>query len=99
MNEYLTNRNADYIEELCKKPEMLKWREDMKHDANKFYQFCVHFDLIPNIFILSEWWNWQTPVTLGHKLFDTIFYVTFLPKKMNTTVDNSEVSEIEVCHF
>ena len=99
MNEYLNNRNSDYIEELCKRPEIFKWREEIKNDANKFYQFCVHFEVIPNIFILHEWHNWQTPVTLGHKLFDTLLYVTFLPKKLNSTVDNSEVSKIEVCDF
>jgi len=94
-NEYLVNRNCEYIEELSKRPEMKTWREEIKKDANKFYQFCVHFDLVPNIFLLHEWWNWQTPITLGHKLFDTILYVTFLPKKLSSTVDNSEVSKIE----
>lgn len=54
MNDYLNNKNADYIEELSKRPEMSKWREEIKKDANKFYQFCVHYDLIPNIFVLHE---------------------------------------------
>lgn len=78
---------------------MIKWREEIKKDANKFYSFCVHYDLIPNIFNLHEFWNWSTPVTLGHKLFDTILYVTFLPKKLNSSIDNSEVSKIEVCYL
>ena len=65
MNEYLVNKNADYIEELSKRPEMLAWRHEIKNDANKFYEFCVHFDLIPNIFVLHEWWNWQTPGKSG----------------------------------
>ena len=54
MNDYLNNKNADYIEELSKREEMSKWREEIKKDANKFYQFCVHYDLIPNIFVLHE---------------------------------------------
>ena len=54
MNDYLSAKNADYIEELSKRPEMSKWREEIKKDANKFYQFCVHYDLIPNIFVLHE---------------------------------------------
>ena len=92
----MNERNLNFIEDLCKRPEVDDWRHLIKKDANNFYKFCVKFQLVPNVFVLHEWWNWSTPVTLGHKLFDTILYVTFLQRRLTSTVDNSEVCRIEV---
>lgn len=76
--------------------ELGAWREEVRNDASKFIDLCLHFKLIPDLWSLYEWSNWLTPVSVGHKRFDTMFYICCLDKQLKVMVDNSETTKSKV---
>lgn len=73
-----------------------EWQKKVHDNPICFAEFCLETGLCPDIWSLKEWWNWLTPQALGHKRFDTIFYICcldFLPK--NATSDDIEMSKVE----
>lgn len=71
------------------------WQERVHKDASSFLQLFRELNAYPDVFSLKEWWNWLTPQALGHKRFDTMFYVCCLDTMPETVSDNNEVSQME----
>lgn len=73
-----------------------EWQQRVHDDATQFVKlFHEYPTMCPDVWSLKEWWNWLTPEALGHKRFDTMFYVCCLDAMPATTGDDNEVSTIE----
>merc|ERR1719461_1554839 len=54
-------------------------RKIIHNDASKFAEYCLEFNLQPDICRLKEWSIWLTPTGLdSRRRFDTIFYALLL---------------------
>lgn len=73
-----------------------QWRKKVRNNGHEFISLCLYLNCAPNIWQLREWWNWLTPNALGHKRFDTMFYIYCTEKELKPLVDGNEVSQIEV---
>lgn len=71
------------------------WQKKVHQDATTFVQLFLELGSCPDIWSLKEWWNWLTPEAMGHKRFDTIFYLCCLDSLPKTTSDEAEVSGID----
>lgn len=86
---------AFLAEDVFAKVNIPEWKKKIHNNPIEFVNFCSEVGLCPDIWSLSEWWNWLTPSALGHKRFDTIFYICcldFLPK---ADYDEKEISSVE----
>ncbi|XP_053211358.1 acyl-coenzyme A diphosphatase NUDT19-like [Panonychus citri] len=72
-----------------------KWRPKVRESSENFIQFCYEMKIAPNIWDLYEWWNWLTPNALGHRRFDTMFYIYCTTIRPKANSDQKEVSDIE----
>lgn len=79
-------------------PELVDWQLRVRNSANTFYDLCEHLGMAPNIWSLYEWSDWLTPVSVGHRRFDTIFYICALGAKPVVRVDNAEVTKPIWCN-
>lgn len=68
----------------------------MRNDGNAFLELCLQFNKCPDIWSLYEWWNWLTPISVGHKRFDTMFYICCLEQQPDVVLDNTEVTKLKV---
>lgn len=76
-------------------PEELKdWQVKVHKDPRYFIELFQVLNLIPDLKSLHPWWNWLTPPTVGHKRFDTMFYIICLDSIPQYRSDESEVSSI-----
>ena len=78
------------------KIDMKTWQKKIHENPICFADFCLEIGLCPDIWSLKEWWNWLTPEALGHKRFDTMFYVCCLERLPKAFSDEDEVSKLEV---
>lgn len=69
------------------------WQLRVRNNASAFLELCDHLQLVPNVWALYEWSDWLTPVSVGHRRFDTIFYVACLADRPVVRVDNAEVTK------
>lgn len=69
------------------------WQLKVRKDPKAFFDLCHHLRLVPNIWSLYEWSDWLTPVSVGHRRFDTIFYVCCLQRVPKVMVDNAEITK------
>lgn len=79
------------------KIDMPAWQKKVHDNPICFPEFCLEVGLCPDIWALKDWWNWLTPEAIGHKRFDTMFFVCcldYLPKPIS---DDNEMSRVEVC--
>ncbi|XP_023231310.1 nucleoside diphosphate-linked moiety X motif 19-like isoform X1 [Centruroides sculpturatus] len=76
--------------------DLKMWRDKVHNNASFFIDLCLENKVCPNIWCLQEWWNWLTP-NVGHRRYDTIFYVCCLSKIPAAWADQSEVTEIKWC--
>lgn len=79
--------------------ELTEWQLRVRNSSSSFYDLCDSMRMVPNIWALYEWSDWLTPVSVGHRRFDTIFYVCCLGRKPEVKVDNAEVTKpiVRVC--
>ncbi|XP_074596076.1 acyl-coenzyme A diphosphatase NUDT19-like [Brevipalpus obovatus] len=75
--------------------ELDKWRIEVRENSDSFADLCLQLKCSPNIWELREWWNWLTPNALGHKRFDTMFYLYCSENQLDAISDGKEVSQIE----
>jgi nucleoside diphosphate-linked moiety X motif protein 19 len=73
------------------------WREKVRKDGSAFIDLCVETGLCPDLWLLKEWSNWLTPISVGHKRFDTMFYMCCLDKQPKVVLDQTEVTTLKVC--
>jgi nucleoside diphosphate-linked moiety X motif protein 19 len=88
-------KTSAYSETDEAKIDIKTWMKKVHDNADLFPDFCLEVGLVPDIWALSEWWNWMTPETLGHKRFDTIFYICCLDTVPKAMSDEKEVSAVE----
>lgn len=90
------NKTAAFLaEDVFAKVNINEWKKKIHDNPIEFVDFCSEVGLCPDIWSLSEWWNWLTPPALGHKRFDTMFYICcldFLPKADS---DDKEMASVE----
>ncbi|XP_067144823.1 acyl-coenzyme A diphosphatase NUDT19-like [Centruroides vittatus] len=67
------------------------WRDKIRKDPLSFVDFCLEANVCPDIWTLHEWWDWLTPTSVGHKRYDTMFYICCLDKQPSVILDQSEV--------
>jgi nucleoside diphosphate-linked moiety X motif 19, mitochondrial len=78
------------------KIDLISWRERVRSNPNEFLELCLETGLCPDLWSLYEWWDWLTPISVGHKRFDTMFYICCLEKEPKVVLDNSEVTTLKV---
>ena len=81
-------------ESLAAKVDLKDWQQRVHVDASVFHELLAELELCPDVWCLKEWWNWLTPPTVGHKRFDTMFYVACLDQQPKVNSDQNEVSQI-----
>lgn len=79
-----------------------KWRKRVDKNPLEFITMCRTLNVIPDVWSLSEWSNWLTPVTLSstgkdraRRRYDTAFFmcvVDHLPEAMH---DNNETVHLK----
>lgn len=78
--------------------DLSEWQLRVRNDSSAFLELCDTLQLVPNIWALYEWSDWLTPVSVGHRRFDTIFYVACLAERPVVRVDNAEVTKPIWCN-
>ena len=85
--------------------KLVDWRKRVDQDPLNFVKLCEELEVVPDIWSLSEWSNWLTPVMSQVDIpparpnrYDTMFYVCFLDGEGAPLVqaDNRETHEPEV---
>ncbi|KAJ8303598.1 hypothetical protein KUTeg_019994 [Tegillarca granosa] len=78
--------------------EIATWRNKVDKDPGEFITLCKTFDVVPDIWSLSEWSNWLTPVIMGDsppdtrsgRRYDTAFYLCMLDEAPPALHDEKE---------
>ncbi|GFY44166.1 nucleoside diphosphate-linked moiety X motif 19 [Trichonephila inaurata madagascariensis] len=76
--------------------DLVAWQERIRQDPIAFADFCLEAKVCPDIWSLYEWWDWLTPTSVGHRRYDTMFYVCCLEKQPEVVLDHSEVVTLKV---
>lgn len=92
-----TNSNGSLTNNDLSPIELSEWREKVHSNGSNFIELCRFLKQSPDIWSLYEWWDWLTPKSVGHRRFDTMFYVCCLDKQPNVVVDNKEVTTLKWC--
>ena len=71
-----------------------EWQQKVHDDPITFIELFQEVQAVPDIWSVKEWWNWLTPPTVGHKRFDTMFYLCCLDSMPASSKDDTEVSAI-----
>ena len=64
--------------------ELRGWRDRVHKDPSALLALCHHFEVSPDIWSLSEWSCWLTPLFRndpGNRRFDTVFYSVYLEER------------------
>lgn len=77
--------------------DLVAWQEKIRKDPLSFTDFCLEAGVCPDIWSLHEWWDWLTPTSVGHRRYDTMFYVCCLDKQPEVVLDHSEVITLKWC--
>lgn len=77
--------------------DLAAWQEKIRKDPLAFTEFCLEANVCPDIWSLHEWWDWLTPTSVGHRRYDTMFYVCCLEKQPDVVLDHSEVITLKWC--
>ncbi|GIX84451.1 nucleoside diphosphate-linked moiety X motif 19 [Caerostris extrusa] len=77
--------------------DVVSWQERIRRDPLAFADFCLEARVCPDIWSLHEWWDWLTPTSVGHRRYDTMFYVCCLEKQPDVVLDHSEVVTLKWC--
>ncbi|XP_077989597.1 acyl-coenzyme A diphosphatase NUDT19-like [Glandiceps talaboti] len=77
---------------LIGRDKLREWRKRVHDDASQFINLCRLLQCVPNVWALSEWSNWLTPVR-ERKRYDTAFYLCCLDQipGPEMTPDNTEM--------
>ncbi|KAG8185727.1 hypothetical protein JTE90_000715 [Oedothorax gibbosus] len=77
--------------------DLVAWQERIRKDPLLFPDFCLELGVCPDIWSLHEWWDWLTPTSVGHRRYDTMFYVCCLEKQPEVVLDQTEVITLKWC--
>ena len=78
------------------------WQKEVNHNEGKFMEMCDELDILPDIWALSDWSNWLTPVNLQSNIvsgrrFDTQFFLACMPDRIQEVHDEQEITSAKVC--
>lgn len=76
---------------------LIEWRDRIHEDPLNFIELCLETGTCPNLWSLYEWWDWLTPTSVGHRRYDTMFYLCCLDKQPEVVLDQSEVITLKWC--
>lgn len=79
-------------------PELVEqWRPKVHKEPEQMLNLCRQLGTVPDIWSLSEWSDWLTPLGGEHgaRRFDTIFYTAHLPSMPDTLLDQAEVTAVQ----
>lgn len=89
--------------------EFESWRERVDQDASQFINMCKTLDIVPDIWSLTEWSNWLTPVSHARKAsqtdegskrrYDTAFFICLLDNIPDAVHDDKESVHLQVWLF
>ncbi|XP_071035660.1 acyl-coenzyme A diphosphatase NUDT19 isoform X2 [Parasteatoda tepidariorum] len=94
----LTNPSLETSQEatthtlLSKNIDIREWQERVHNDAYAFLDLCLETHMCPDIWSLYEWSDWLTPTSVGHRRYDTMFYLCCLPRQPDVLLDQGEVT-------
>ncbi|XP_076112832.1 acyl-coenzyme A diphosphatase NUDT19-like isoform X2 [Mytilus galloprovincialis] len=84
------------------------WREKVDKDATQFIKMCQEFNMVPDIWSLTEWSNWLTPVNMVNKdrrasgtdkgskrRYDTAFFLCLLDTVPDAMHDDKETVHLQ----
>ena len=94
----VNNRDHSYAKEVTS-IDLTEWQHRVRNDSSAFMELCDTLHLVPDVWSLYEWSDWLTPVSVGHRRFDTIFYICCMKKHPSVRVDNAEVVKPIVSAF
>lgn len=82
------------------------WREKVDKDASQFITMCKKYNIVPDIWSLSEWSNWLTPLNTARKAsnthegskrrYDTAFFLCLLDSIPDAKHDDRETVQLQV---
>lgn len=72
------------------------WQEKIHDDPYAFLDLCLESRMCPDIWSLYEWSDWLTPTSVGHRRYDTMFYLCCLPRQPDVLLDKGEVTVMRV---
>jgi nucleoside diphosphate-linked moiety X motif protein 19 len=76
--------------------DLIEWQKRVHHNPEEFLLLCKKYFLLPDLWSLYEWSNWLTPVNMGPKRYDTIFYICVVDDLPDVRIDGSEIIELLV---
>jgi nucleoside diphosphate-linked moiety X motif protein 19 len=76
--------------------DLIEWQKRVHHNPEEFLRLCKKYFLLPDLWSLYEWSNWLTPVNMGPKRYDTIFYICVVDNLPDVRIDGSEITEVLV---
>lgn len=89
------NGNEPLSDDVDSKVDFSSWRDKVRNSALSFLELCEETNLIPDLWSLYEWSDWLTPISVGHKRFDTMFYMCCLERQPKVVLDNTEVTTLK----
>ncbi len=81
---------------VLKSDDLIEWQKRVHHNPEEFLLLCKKYFLLPDLWSLYEWSNWLTPVNMGPKRYDTIFYICVVDDLPDVRIDGSEIIELLV---
>ncbi|KAK8769542.1 hypothetical protein V5799_022551 [Amblyomma americanum] len=84
-------------ESLSEGIDTTQWRQRLREDPVNLLRMCRENRLCPNVWALHEWWDWLTPISVGHRRYDTMFYICCMDKQPQVVLDQSEVITLKWC--
>nr|XP_022338054.1 nucleoside diphosphate-linked moiety X motif 19-like isoform X2 [Crassostrea virginica] len=76
-----------------------EWRARVDKNPDEFINMCRTLEVIPDVWTLSEWANWLTPLTLSNKAaprrYDTAFFICVVDHIPDAMQDNNETVHLQ----
>lgn len=79
------------------KKEIQNWQKKVRKSGSEFLSLCRSLNCVPDLWGLHTWSNWLTPTVFKpRQRFDTMFYITLLPKMPRVVIDGNEAVNAQV---
>ncbi|XP_022257076.1 nucleoside diphosphate-linked moiety X motif 19-like isoform X4 [Limulus polyphemus] len=76
--------------------DLAEWRAKLQKSPHSFLELCWELKVCPDVWSLFEWSNWLTPTSVGHKRYDTMFYICCINTHPDVILDDNEVITLKV---
>ncbi|XP_022257074.1 nucleoside diphosphate-linked moiety X motif 19-like isoform X2 [Limulus polyphemus] len=77
--------------------DLAEWRAKLQKSPHSFLELCWELKVCPDVWSLFEWSNWLTPTSVGHKRYDTMFYICCINTHPDVILDDNEVITLKWC--